>query len=138
MRPCGAGVAACSSCLGAEQAGRRHRGGPARRLEELRGDSRYSFLSVISELGMSAGFLISMIPSLYGYNASLLVHWMPGRASGFRRTPAGPLTCATLAHVTSSTTDYPRLMSLAVHEFRTPASVVGGYLRMLQRDGDDR
>ena len=31
---------------------------------------------------------------------------------------------------------YSRLLSLAVHEFRTPASVVGGYLRMLQRDGD--
>jgi two-component system OmpR family sensor kinase len=30
----------------------------------------------------------------------------------------------------------PQLLSLAVHEFRTPASVVGGYLRMLQRDGD--
>src|SRR5436305_8207246 len=27
-----------------------------------------------------------------------------------------------------------RLLSLAVHEFRTPASVVGGYLRMLLRD----
>ncbi len=27
-----------------------------------------------------------------------------------------------------------KLISLAVHEFRTPASVVGGYLRMLQRD----
>ncbi len=52
------------------------------------------------------------------------------------RTRAGPLTCVTLAHVTSSTTDYPRLMSLAVHEFRTPASVVGGYLRMMQRDGE--
>jgi two-component system OmpR family sensor kinase len=31
---------------------------------------------------------------------------------------------------------YPELLSLAVHEFRTPASVVGGYLRMLQRNGD--
>ncbi len=31
---------------------------------------------------------------------------------------------------------YPELLSLAVHEFRTPASVVGGYLRMLQKDGD--
>jgi signal transduction histidine kinase len=31
-------------------------------------------------------------------------------------------------------TSYPQLLSLAVHEFRTPASVVGGYLRMLQRD----
>src|SRR3954462_10637017 len=29
---------------------------------------------------------------------------------------------------------YPQLISLAVHELRTPASVVGGYLRMLQRD----
>jgi signal transduction histidine kinase len=29
---------------------------------------------------------------------------------------------------------YPPLLSLAVHEFRTPASVVGGYLRMLQKD----
>jgi signal transduction histidine kinase len=29
---------------------------------------------------------------------------------------------------------YPPLISLAVHEFRTPASVVGGYLRMLQKD----
>jgi signal transduction histidine kinase len=28
---------------------------------------------------------------------------------------------------------YPELMSLAVHELRTPASVVAGYLRMLQR-----
>ena len=32
---------------------------------------------------------------------------------------------------------YPQLLSLAVHEFRTPASVVGGYLRMLQRDIGD-
>src|SRR5436190_22311816 len=31
---------------------------------------------------------------------------------------------------------YSRLLSLAVHELRTPASVVGGYLRMLQRDSD--
>ena len=36
----------------------------------------------------------------------------------------------------SSTEQYPELLSLAVHEFRTPASVVGGYLRMLQRDAD--
>jgi signal transduction histidine kinase len=32
---------------------------------------------------------------------------------------------------------YPQLLSLAVHEFRTPASVVGGYLRMLLRDVGD-
>ncbi|HEY2904855.1 MAG TPA: HAMP domain-containing sensor histidine kinase [Vicinamibacterales bacterium] len=31
---------------------------------------------------------------------------------------------------------YPQLISLTVHELRTPASVVGGYLRMLQRDSD--
>ena len=36
----------------------------------------------------------------------------------------------------SSAIAYARLLSLAVHEFRTPASVVGGYLRMLQRDND--
>jgi len=33
--------------------------------------------------------------------------------------------------------EYPQLISLAVHEFRTPASVVGGYLRMLQRDPEN-
>lgn len=33
-----------------------------------------------------------------------------------------------------SNNPYPPLLSLAVHEFRTPASVVGGYLRMLQQD----
>jgi signal transduction histidine kinase len=36
--------------------------------------------------------------------------------------------------MTPSTESYPKLLSLAVHELRTPASVVGGYLRMLQRD----
>jgi signal transduction histidine kinase len=49
--------------------------------------------------------------------------------------------CARLVQVTESPTSsiesrYARLLSLAVHEFRTPASVVGGYLRMLQRDND--
>lgn len=34
------------------------------------------------------------------------------------------------------TTSYAQLLSLAAHEFRTPASVVGGYLRMLQKDSD--
>ena len=34
------------------------------------------------------------------------------------------------------TNPYPALLSLAVHELRTPASVVGGYLRMLQKDDD--
>ena len=36
-----------------------------------------------------------------------------------------------------SAEQYPPLLSLAVHEFRTPASVVGGYLRMLQRDPEN-
>jgi K+-sensing histidine kinase KdpD len=36
--------------------------------------------------------------------------------------------------VAPSPSPYPPLLSLAVHEFRTPASVVGGYLRMLQKD----
>jgi two-component system, OmpR family, sensor histidine kinase SenX3 len=36
--------------------------------------------------------------------------------------------------VKTITDSYPQLLSLAVHEFRTPVSVVGGYLRMLQRD----
>lgn len=30
--------------------------------------------------------------------------------------------------------NWPRLLSLAVHEFRTPVTVVAGYLRMLLRD----
>src|SRR6187431_922443 len=35
------------------------------------------------------------------------------------------------------TENYPELLSLAVHELRTPSSVVAGYLRLLQRDGGD-
>jgi signal transduction histidine kinase len=38
---------------------------------------------------------------------------------------------------TSTVEEYPPLISLAVHEFRTPLSVVAGYLRMLQRDPDN-
>src|SRR4029453_11658227 len=38
-------------------------------------------------------------------------------------------------HVTDDAA-YIQLLSLAVHELRTPASVVGGYLRMLQRETD--
>jgi two-component system cell cycle sensor histidine kinase PleC len=36
----------------------------------------------------------------------------------------------------ASEESYPKLISFAVHELRSPASVVGGYLRMLQRDAD--
>src|SRR5262249_52072214 len=36
----------------------------------------------------------------------------------------------------STAEQYPQLISLAVHELRTPASVVGGYLRMLQKDSE--
>jgi signal transduction histidine kinase len=32
---------------------------------------------------------------------------------------------------------YPQLISLAVHELRTPCSIVAGYLRLLLRDGGD-
>ena len=32
--------------------------------------------------------------------------------------------------------EYSHLLSLAAHEFRTPASVVSGYLRMLQKDSE--
>src|SRR4051812_6254462 len=32
--------------------------------------------------------------------------------------------------------NYPQLLSLAVHEFRGPATIINGYLRMLQRDND--
>src|SRR5688572_14858889 len=38
--------------------------------------------------------------------------------------------------MSDSAHSYSKLLSLAVHEFRTPASVVGGYLRMLERDTD--
>jgi signal transduction histidine kinase len=37
----------------------------------------------------------------------------------------------------STAENYPQLLSLAVHELRTPCSVVAGYLRMLLRDGGD-
>jgi signal transduction histidine kinase len=33
--------------------------------------------------------------------------------------------------------NYPQLLSLAVHELRTPSSVVAGYLRLLLRDGGE-
>jgi signal transduction histidine kinase len=36
----------------------------------------------------------------------------------------------------SAAHEYARLLSLAAHEFRTPASVVSGYLRMLQKESD--
>lgn len=38
--------------------------------------------------------------------------------------------------VLDDSSSYLALMSLAVHEFRTPAGVVSGYLRMLLRDAD--
>src|SRR5688572_15847551 len=39
---------------------------------------------------------------------------------------------------TSPTPDsYPQLLSLAVHEFRTPCSVVAGYLRLVLREGGE-
>lgn len=58
-----------------------------------------------------------------------------------RRAPPG--RCATLPIMpghdegSSLQESYSRLLSLAVHEFRTPASVVSGYLRMVLRDGHE-
>src|SRR6266536_6063873 len=52
------------------------------------------------------------------------------------RSTLDACSCQTSSMVMNSREQYPPLLSLAVHEFRTPASVVGGYLRMLQRDGD--
>lgn len=49
------------------------------------------------------------------------------------RAPTRPLELNTMD---PSNESYPKLLSLAVHEFRTPASVVGGYLRMLLRGTD--
>ena len=67
----------------------------------------------------------------------------PRTVSELRRAPRLRFAAACYARsmadnsVTSSASaTYPQLLSLAVHEFRTPASVVSGYLRMLQRDGD--
>src|SRR5438552_16756402 len=65
---------------------------------------------------------------------------MPASASRVRRSTVTRAPCATLIFAMSSVTTpsgaasetYPRLLSLAVHEFRTPLSVVGGYLRLLQ------
>ena len=58
-------------------------------------------------------------------------------ATLFRRGVLGSIQMSDDGPVSSSSpAAYARLLSLAVHEFRTPASVVGGYLRMLQRDND--
>src|SRR5437899_10770099 len=57
--------------------------------------------------------------------------------AGAVRAPCGTLTNMLEHEGTSSTMSKnacAELLSLAVHEFRTPASVVSGYLRMLQRD----
>jgi len=40
------------------------------------------------------------------------------------------------AKVMATEESYPKLISFAVHELRSPASVVGGYLRMLQHDAE--
>jgi signal transduction histidine kinase len=54
--------------------------------------------------------------------------------------PVAVLVCESMSNdrrpdgVSSAAEEYAHLLSLASHEFRTPASVVGGYLRMLQKD----
>src|SRR5215470_4798049 len=55
-----------------------------------------------------------------------------------RRSSVAARACDRLAEdrrmPDSAVEAYSELLSLAVHEFRTPIGVVGGYLRMLQRD----
>src|SRR5205085_9699381 len=51
-----------------------------------------------------------------------------------RRVRVLPSNVSDLESTAALTEAYSQLLSLAVHEFRTPASVVGGYLRMLQAD----
>jgi signal transduction histidine kinase len=57
-----------------------------------------------------------------------------GRAADSLEDPSG--RTRQLMTMSPPHDSYPQLLSLAVHELRTPASVVGGYLRMLQRDTD--
>lgn len=60
------------------------------------------------------------------------------------RHRASIVACASLptmanpidTQVASTVDDYARLLTFAAHELRTPASVVGGYLRMLQLEND--
>jgi signal transduction histidine kinase len=52
-------------------------------------------------------------------------------------TPSKPSNPLNEESVILLTKGYAQLLSLAVHEFRTPVSVVGGYLRMLQRDTEN-
>src|SRR5262249_5875206 len=59
----------------------------------------------------------------------------PGIVRGSRRATLGRMSSETPPRPLGDRSD-TQLLSLAVHEFRTPASVVGGYLRMLQRDAD--
>jgi signal transduction histidine kinase len=102
------------------------------------------FWSVISELRMSDACLISMVLRALDAAGRRQVtepetsHY---RASGRRRyrpTTTQPyallMRCRTKTPDPSTVAANARLLSLAVHELRTPASVVGGYLRMLQRD----
>jgi signal transduction histidine kinase len=55
-----------------------------------------------------------------------------------RRRPSnavlGSITVSDSNSASALTKAYAQLLSLAVHEFRTPATVVNGYLRMLQKD----
>lgn len=60
---------------------------------------------------------------------------MPAPRQGFDVCYAPEWMPASTA--TPSAENYPQLLSLAVHELRTPCSVVAGYLRLLQRDGGD-
>src|SRR5437867_5455371 len=72
----------------------------------------------MSELRISAGRLISI-----GQPFASIIGPLRPSGSVLRSTDA-----------MASEESYPKLISVAVHELRSPASVVSGYLRMLQRD----
>jgi len=57
-------------------------------------------------------------------------------ASSPQRQLIGSAIAKVIPDVDTPKESYPQLISLAVHEFRTPASVISGYLRMLQTGSD--
>src|SRR5688572_5134537 len=83
---------------------------------------------------MSAGFLISIAPSFrLKAEATGILDWLtPQRGLSFP-------DCARMGKnggMSHGPADarWPKLLSLAVHEFRTPITVVAGYIRMLLKD----
>ena len=115
---------------------------PASRMKSRR--RRYSCSSVISDGRTSAGRLMIMRRlSTEAAAESGLVQPVSGRQ---RQHTPGPLTAKPRGHAPASRDGrviqsgmpsgridprWPKLLSLAVHEFRSPLTVVSGYIRML-------